>query len=230
MVWIFKLVIWTYLEKFIGIKSHNTKQRTAELSPWFAPKYPSFDRKSPLLPLFLSFLLSTSVMDCPVLSLFAGNTVGSKVGDNPVQQQKIAHLRHQKKSPHQIVILIWSPYTSLIYSCSHCFCITFLTSGFMLTYIMLILIKQRLLNLIMIMKNHSMVRISHYFSSPSNAIWKNLLQLLLVFLIYSAPFHSNFKSFLWSRSSWDSMADELIKYNKFQVTKKKPDETAYLMW
>ena len=35
---------------------------------------------------------------------------------------------------HQIAIYISSPYTSFICSCSHCCCITFLTSGFICMY------------------------------------------------------------------------------------------------
>ena len=101
----------------------------------------------PILPkmfhLLSSCLFSLPCMDCPTLS--PKSSVWEKPcrwGKNPAQQQKRnAHFSHQKNPPHQIAIFMKSPNTSFIYSCSHCCCIIFLTSGFMYRYIMLILIS-----------------------------------------------------------------------------------------
>ena len=74
---------------------------------------------------------------------------------------------------------------SFIYSCSHRCCIIFLTSAFMYRYIMLILINRVLLNCICIMTKafndqNSSKQISQTPFPPFNAIWKTLIQLLLV--------------------------------------------------
>ena len=55
--------------------------------------------------------------------------------------------------------------------------------------------------------------------SPSfNAIWKIMPQLWLVFLFTPSLFHFKLYAFL-----------ELIKFNQFQISENKPDETPYVM-
>ena len=60
---------------------------------------------------------------------------------------------------------------------------------------------------------------------PSNAIWKNLLPLMLAFLFFTLSFSWNFN---WPHSNWDFLAFGLIKYNGFQISGNKSYETPYL--
>ena len=69
--------------------------------------------------------------------------------------------------PRQTTIFMQSPNISIIYSCSHCCCIIFLTPGFMYRYIMLILISRWLLNLIFSMRKASNGQISNHLIPPS---------------------------------------------------------------
>ena len=75
--------------------------------------------------------------------------------------------------------------STFIYTCNHCRCIIFLTSGFMYRYTMLNLISPGLLNLIFSMKKalndqNSSKQNSQTLSPPFNAIWKTPLHLLLI--------------------------------------------------
>ena len=106
----------------------------------------------------------------------------------------------------------------------------FLTSGFMYTHFMLILINRCLLNVVF-----SMSKVLNGQSSPKENI--NSLHLSMLFgkpaslyacfpLIHTTTFISNFIKF---HSSWDFVASELIKCNGFQISAKKSYETPYLM-
>ena len=50
-----------------------------------------------------------------------------------------------------------------------------------------------------------------------------------VFLFNPFFFISNFSNFFWPHSSCDFIAYKLIKYNQFQSSENKPDETPYTM-
>ena len=95
-----------------------------------------------------------------------------------------------------------------IYSCSHCHCIIFfffLASDFRHSYITLILINPSLLNLIFTLRKtlngkiHSIKILNHHTPPPPlpfNAIFKTLLQLLLVFLFIPYNYHFKLHKFL----------------------------------
>ena len=121
-------------------------------------------------------------------------------GGKPVDEGRI--LSSSKKMPIFRTRKIPLTNTSFICSCSHCCCIIiFLTSGLIYRYIMLILISRGLLNLICTMtkafNDQNSSKQNSQTPSPSfNAIWKTLLQLLLVFLFTPSLFISNFINFI----------------------------------
>ena len=90
----------------------------------------------------------------------------------------------------------------------YCCCIIFLTSGFMYRYIMLILITQWLQNLICNMakalNGQNFSKQNFQPLSPSfSAIWKTLLQLLLLLLFTPSLFYFElYKLFLAPRQLW----------------------------
>ena len=193
--------------KFIGIKSLSTKQCSAELSPWIVP--PIFA----ILPkIFLSFNLACCPHHVWISLTLTPNLCGKpfKWGQNPAQQQKLAYFPHQKSPPQQIATFMYLPNTSFIYSfiavviaiVSFFF---FLASDFRHSYITLILINPWLLNLIFSLRKalngkiHSIKILNHRAPPPSlpfNAIFKTLLQLLLVFLFIPYNYHFKLYKFL----------------------------------
>ena len=65
---------------------------------------------------------------------------------------------------------------------------------------------------------------------PFNAISETLLQLLLSFLFTPSLFHFKLYKFLLTPlQCCDYIAYKLIKYNQFQISENKPDETPYVM-
>ena len=134
-----------------------------------------------------------TVLLLPPNLLFTENPVDGWGGRIP------PHFSHWKNPLHQIAIFMHSPNTSFIYSCSHCWCIIALISGFMYRYLMLILINQWLLNLVCSMKKtmsgqNSSKQNSQPFPHPFNAIWKILLYH--VFLFTLSLFHFKLYKFL----------------------------------
>ena len=93
---------------------------------------------------------------------------------------------------------------------------------------MLILISRWLPNLMCSMRKALNSQNSQPSSPLFNAVWKTLPQLLIVFLFTTSLFISNFISnFFYPYSSCDCIAYEIIKYNQFQISENKPDETLY---
>ena len=174
----FQLRNMTYFKKFAGTKSLNTKHCLAGLSLRIISHYPP------------KHLWET-------LGIWENLTQQAKIYSSPPPEKSPLinlHLPVSKVSflSHQIAIFIQLLYISFICSCSHCCCIIFfLTSGFMYTYVMPILINQCLLNVVF-----SMAKALNGQSSPSkflfsptfSAIWKTLLLLMLVFLFFTLPF------------------------------------------
>ena len=170
MAHIFSFMITTYLKKRIGIKSLSTKQSPAELSPLYPPSYQKC---------ITSFHLAC----CPC-HVWTALPLPSNLpfGRNPVDGGRISS--SSKKMSISLIRKIPLTNTSFIYSCSHCCCIIFLTSGFMCRYIMLILISRRLVSFICSMtkalnEQNSSKQNSQTPSLPFTAICKTLLQLLL---------------------------------------------------
>ena len=110
----------------------------------------------------------------------------------------------------------------------------FLTSGFMYKYIILILINWWLMNLIFSMTK----AMNGQNSSKQNFHPLSTFQCYLVnsasinayfpFFFLSPFLISNVMNFFWRHSSCDCMAYEIMKYNQFQISENKPDETPYV--
>lgn len=113
--------------------------------------------------------------------------------------------------PQQIATFMYLPNTSFIYSfiavviAIVSFFFFFLASDFRHSYITLILINPWLLNLIFSLRKalngkiHSIKILNHHAPPPSlpfNAIFKTLLQLLLVFLFIPYNYHFKLHKFL----------------------------------
>ena len=64
------------------------------------------------------------------------------------------------------------------------------------------------------------------FNKLFSAIWKTLLQLLLVFPFTPSLFDFRLYELLQIHSKCDYMAYKLIKYNQFQISENKPNENA----
>ena len=109
----------------------------------------------------------------------------------------------------------------------------FLTSSFMYTHVMPILINLLLLNVVFSMikaLNSQGSPKQHTYSPPSNAIKKTMLLLMLVFFFFWIPFlFQTLWNFGWPRCSWNFVSCVLIKYNGFQISGNNSDETPYLM-
>ena len=110
----------------------------------------------------------------------------------------------------------------------------FLTSDFMYTYLMPVSIKWWLLNLIFSMRKalngqNSSTNNFHPASSPLfNVVWKPCFSYYLFPTLLPPFFISNFINFFWPHFSWDCIAYDPIKYNRFQISENKP-ETPYVM-
>ena len=53
---------------------------------------------------------------------------------------------------------------------------------------------------------------------------------MIGFLFYTFSFlFQTLQNFNWPLSSWDFMACDLIKFNEFQISGNKSDETSYLI-
>ena len=156
MVHIFDFIITTYLKNFIGIKCPSSKQCQAELSPSLHDYIACI--------FHLKKNCSPYELPCPSLeplreTLYIG-------GESHPSAKKCSFLAPENP-PRQTTIFMQSPNISIIYSCSHCCCIIFLTPGFMYRYIMLILISRWLLNLIFSMRKASNGQISNHLIPPS---------------------------------------------------------------
>ena len=145
----FQLCNMTYFKKFAGTKSLNTKHCLAGLSLRIISHYPPKHLRE-------------------TLGIWENLTQQAKIYSSPPPEKSPLinlHLLVSKVSflSHQIAIFIQLLYISFICSCSHCCCIIFfLTSGFMYTYVMPILINQCLLNVVF-----SMAKALNGQSSPS---------------------------------------------------------------
>ena len=145
--------------------------------------------------------------------------------------KKNAHFPHQKNPPHQTAFSCNYPIQASIIAAVIITVSFFLTSG--LIYRCIMLISRWFLSLICGMTKalndqNSSNQNSQPPYPPSNAIWKTLLQLLLLFFLFPPFFISNFINFFWPHSSCDCIAYKLIKYNQFRVSENKPDETCYV--
>ena len=147
-------------------------------------------------------LLSSCLLPPPCLDWPAPSTKPTVRG-KPCRwgkQQKNAHFLHQKNLPHQIAIFMQSSNTSFIYSCSHCCCIIFFNFRFYVH------IYDANFDYLMVIESYlqhdkstewsKFLQAKFPISSPPfNAIWKTLLQLLLVFLFTPSLFIPNFINF-----------------------------------
>ena len=222
VVHIFSFIITTYLKKFIKIKSLSTKQCPPELSPWIIP--PAF----PILP---KYFLSLYFVCCPQHVWTALPLPPNLLFlENPVDGRRIPpYFPHQNTLPHQLAIFIKSPNTIFTYSCNHCCCVFFLTSGFLYRYIMLILISWWLLNLICSMAKAMNGQNSQPLLHLSMLFGKPCFNYCLFSSLLPRYFISNFINFLWLHFSCNCIAYELIRYVQFQISENKPDETPYVM-
>ena len=155
-MYIFSNTNLTNLKELIGNKSFNTKQCPEGVSPR---------------------LIS--------LDLY-GESWGS--GRIPANSQMFTHFPTKKSSLinlhlplsivsflcHQIAIFIKSSYANFICSCNHCCCIIFLTSGFMYTHAMPVLINRCLLNVVF-----SMTKALNSQSSPKQHFCSPYLSMLV---------------------------------------------------
>ena len=145
--------------------------------------------------------------------------------------KKNAHFPHQKNPPHQTAFSCNYPIQASIIAAVIITVSFFLTSGLIYRFIMLI--SRWFLSLICGMTKalndqNSSNQNSQPPYPPSNAIWKTLLQLLLVFFFIPSLFYFKLYKFLLTHSSCDCIAYKLIKYNQFRVSENKPDETCYV--
>ena len=159
------------MKKFIETKLLNTKQSPAELSPWIIPLlYQSSYQKC--LPRLILLVASTRYeLSCYFSQTFGGNTVDGKESHTavtnsppgkPPSRNRIFHVINQYKLHLKL-------YSLLLYH-------FLLTSEFMYTYIMLILVNRWLLNPIFNVtkalngQNSSKWYFHHPLSTPFNAL------------------------------------------------------------
>ena len=114
--------------------------------------------------------------------------------------KKNVHFPHQKNPPHQTAFSCNYPIQASIIAAVIITVSFFLTSG--LIYRCIMLISRWFLSLICGMTKalndqNSSNQNSQPPYPPSNAIWKTLLQLLLVFFLFPPFFISNFINFFW---------------------------------
>ena len=107
-----------------------------------------------------------------------------------------------------------SPYASFICICSHFCFITFLTSCFMYTHVMLILINQCLLNVAFsttkALNSQSTLK-KNFILSIFQCYLENPASLNACFLLFHGPFlFQTLLNFNWPHSSWDFVACLLI--------------------
>ena len=142
--------------------------------PIYTPCVPHHTKNVPPFPPACCSYNIWTALPLPSNLLFGRNLLHG--GQNPAQQQKSTHFSNQKNPPHQTAIFN----TSFIYNCSHCCCITFLASGFIYRYIMLILISSWLMNLkccmIKALNGPNSFKQNPQSHSVPIAIWNNLLQ------------------------------------------------------
>ena len=199
---IFSYTVMAYLKKLIGIKSLNTKQCLAGLSPRCC--FESYQTAKTLLIFW--------TRQVP-FNRFTSSSIKSVI---PSPSNSNFHVITLCKLQFVAAVI---PAVSF-----------FLTSGFMYTHFMLILINRCLLNVVF-----SMSKVLNGQSSPKENF--NSLHLSMLFgkpaslnacfpLIHTTTFISNFIKF---HSSWDFVACELIKCNGFQISAKKSYEPPYLM-
>ena len=183
----------TYLKKLLGTTSLN-KKCLAELYPICIPHIP--------------------------LNIY-WKTCGKR--ENSTQQSKYQLISPTIKSvtpsPSNSNFHL-TTYTIFICSCSNCCCIFVLTSGFIYTHVILILIDVYWM-LSLALQKHWMVNVlprKIFILLTFNAIWKTLLLWMLVFLLFTLLFFiSNFlniKFLLTPTPVWtvwaNLLGDELI--------------------
>ena len=179
MVHIFSFIIKTYLKKF-KVQNSVLQNYLPELYPLYSPSYQIC---------FHSFHFTC----CP-----RHVRTPLPLSPNLLFEEDFVdgwRITHQDNLPHQIAFLCNHPIQGSFIAAVIAVVSFFLTSGFMYRYIMLILINQRLLNLICSMKKVMNGQNSSK-TTPFNVIWKTLLQLLLVFLFTPSFFHFKLYKFL----------------------------------
>ena len=218
MVHIFSFIIKTYLKKF-KVQNSVLQNYLPELYPLYSPSYQIC---------FHSFHFTC----CP-----RHVRTALPLSPNLLFEEDFAdgwRITHQDNLPHQIAFLCNHPIQGSFIAAVIAVVSFFLTSGFMYRYIMLILINQRLLNLICSMKK---------VMNGQNSSREKSQPLLHLSMLFGKPcfnyclfsslrppfFISNFINFFWFHSSCDYIAYELIKYIHIQIIESKPDETPYVM-
>ena len=122
---------------------------------------------------------------------------------------------------------------SFIWGCSHFCCIISFFNFRLYTYVMLLLMKGRLLNVVLSMTKALIVKALQCkisILSTFQSYLDNSASLNACFLLFQTTiFISKSICLSWPHFSWDFVHCEPIKYNGFQLSGDKSYKTSYLM-